>query len=118
MGETPMPPRLAGADVERFYRFATGDLAHAMDNFLAVEKDLVAHNRMRGEDDEPVAFDAGGMRVGGVGGADDLGPTVANVLFGRGAADLMLLHQLLDDRGERLGGATAGARRLVGRNAA
>ena len=63
-------------------------------------EDLVADDRVGGEDDQAAAFDAGGVRIGGVGRANEGGPLVADRLLGRGAADLVFDHQLLDDRAE------------------
>ena len=60
-------------------------------------EDLVADDRVGGEDDQAAAFDAGGVRVGGVGRANEGGPLVADRLLGGGAADLVFDHQLLDD---------------------
>jgi hypothetical protein len=100
---------LPGADVERLDCLATGELADAGDDFVAMMEDLVADDRMGREDDQAAAFDAGGMGVGGVGGADQGGPLIADRLLGRRAADLVFDHQLVDEGVKVFGRALEGA---------
>ena len=94
--------------------FTTGKLLDSSHDFVAVHEKLVSNHDVTGEDDEPVALDHAGMRVGGVGGADKGWPMVANGVLRRLAANLMFLKELLDDDGERLRRATLGPRRIVG----
>ena len=51
-GWKPVPLDLTRAQIEGFHGFATGQLANALDDLVAVEKELIAHDRVRGEHDE------------------------------------------------------------------
>ncbi len=108
----------AGAEVEGFDVFATGEQTDLRDDLFAMMEELVAHDGVAGEDDEAVALDGGGVRIGGVGDTDDLTPVIANGLLGGFAADVVLVEQLLDEDRERLGGAFDGAARVVRREPA
>lgn len=46
-------------------------------------KEFVPDHRMRGKHDEPVTFDAGGMRIGGIGHADNFRPVLPDDIFRR-----------------------------------
>src|SRR5581483_9909363 len=88
----------ARAEVERFYVGAARQLPHPRHDLGAVMEKFVAHDGMRHEHGEAVALDLRGMRIGGVGRADDLRPMIADCMFRRFAADTMLLKELLNNR--------------------
>ena len=64
------------------------------------------------------AFDADGVRITGVGGAYEFGPVRTDRVFGRVAADLVLVENRLDEARERERGALARFAWFIKRDAA
>lgn len=98
---------------------AAGESTDAVNDELSVQEELVADNRVRREDSEATTcVNLGGMRVGGVGRADELSPMVADGLLDRGAAHLVFYQQVFDQPGHRACRTAAhAARRFVGDSA-
>ena len=109
---------LAGADVDFADMVAAGEFLDLAQDQHAMMKELIAHDRVGGENDEGTStFDAGGVRVLGVGRTDDFGPFVADGLLRGVAADLVIDENLCDERTEVFGRAFAHAPRNFERHA-
>jgi hypothetical protein len=90
----------ACADVDRFYIFTTGELLDPAHDFVAMHEEFVANDGMSGEDNEPVAFDHAGVGIGGIRRANEGRPVLTDGVFGRLAADLVFLQELLNHAGK------------------
>ena len=59
-----------------FHVIATGQLADSLHDVFPVVEKFVPHDRVAGEDDQPVSLDHHGVGVGGVRGTDDGRPKI------------------------------------------
>jgi hypothetical protein len=91
-----------GAEVEDADFLAAGELADFGHDGIAVYEELVADDGVRDQDGQAAALNDDGVGVGGIGSADELGPLVANDVFGRITANVVLVQQLLHQGTQRL----------------
>jgi hypothetical protein len=105
------------AEMERLHVLAARDFFDPGNDLVPMVKELIAHDGMAREHDEPVPFNHGRMRVARVGRTNDGRPMFADRVLGRAPSNLMLLEQRLNDIREWLRGPFPRSLRIVKGNA-